>query len=175
MAVKSKNADKFANIAHLQVTESAAGTLTYAQLSMANTLMSERFAMIIHRAEVTISNIHSQFNAAGDTANFGLCLSDRVTNITDLSQPEVLFMGQLVRVDFGAAASGYFFERPVVYDFTLLPGGGLLVPADRLYIGAQGVSLVAALTVAMRLYYTVMPLDTADYWELIEARRVMTT
>ncbi len=175
MAAKSKAGDKFANIAHLSVTESAAGTLAFAQLAMANTLMSERFAMVIHRAEVTISNPHSQFNASGDTASYGLALSDRITNITDLSQPELLFFGQTTRIDIGTAASGFFYERPQIFDFTDLPGGGLLVPADRLYIGALGTSLVAVLTVSMRLYYTVMPLETSDYWELIEARRVMTT
>jgi len=175
MAAKSKAGDKFANIAHLQCTEGSAGTLAFAQLAMANTLMSERFAMIIHRADITISNIHSQFNASGDTASYALCLSDRVSNITDLSQPEVLFAGQVTRVDIGTAASGLFYQRPLEMDFSRLPGGGILVPADRLYLGVLGTSLVAALTVAMRIYYTVMPLDTSDYWELIEARRVMTT
>lgn len=175
MAEKKGKNDSFANIAFLTATESAAGTLTFAKIDMASPMMGEKYALVIHRAESIMSNIHSQFNSTADTAYWALTVSDRLTSIQDLSQPEILFMDSLLRADFGAAASGLLVERPILHDFTSLPGGGLLVPADRLSLGVYGSGLAAALTVSMRVYYTVMPLATDQYWELIEARRVMTT
>ena len=56
-----------------------------------------------------------------------------------------------------------------------MPGGGIIVPADRLFIGIASGGAAAAQAASMRLYYTVMELAEVDYWQLIEARRVMTT
>jgi len=174
MATK-KQTDTFANIAFLSVTESAANTLTFAQLQLANTLMAEKAALIIHRADFFIQGGPSNFNGAGDKQSMAITLTDRLTDISDLSQPEILFMIERQRWDFGAAASGFLNDEPSVADFNTMPGAGILVPADRIYIAAEGTGLVNPSTVSCRLYYTVKPLDTADYWDLIEARRIMTT
>lgn len=171
MAVKT--AEKWANIAFLSVTESAANTLTFAQLQLANNLLSEKAALIIHRAELTLDD--TQLNSSGDYIDVCLSVSDRITPISDLSQPELLYFYSRQRVDFGTAASGALKDFPIMLDFSTLPGGGLLVPADRLYIGIKGTGCAAESNAKMRLYYTILPLKTEDYWELIEARRVMTT
>lgn len=174
MAEKKKAADQFANIAYLSVTESAANTLTFAQLQMATMMMDAKYALIIHRAEWFIGDLAS-LNSSTDRINIALTLTDRITDIGDQSQPEVLFYQRIARFDLGAAATGNFVDFPKSRDFTNLPGTGILVPADRLYIGIQGAGAAAAMQVNMRLYYTVKELETADYWDLIEARRVMTT
>jgi hypothetical protein len=174
MASKSKAGDKFANIAFLSVTESAANTLTFKALAMANNLLSEKAAIIIHRAEWQ-TNARGYMNSTGDYHEIVLALSDRITAIYDLSQPEILMYNSISRLDLGVAASGLILDGLFARDFTSLPGGGVIVPADRLYIGAQGTGLSAASVTTMRIYYTVLALDVSDYWELIEARRVMTT
>jgi len=166
--------DQFANVAYLDCTESAANTLTFAQLALANTLMSEKMALVIHRAEWYFG-AYSSLNSTGDKITLALTLSDRITDLADLGQPEILFHSACERLDIGAAASGLLVFKPEIRDFNDLPGGGILVPADRLYLGVQGSGAAAAFQVKMRLWYTVKPLATADYWELIEARRVMTT
>lgn len=173
MAKLSGTKDKFANIAFLEVTESAANTLTFAQLQLATTLMTEKAALIIHRAELTVDD--SVLNSSGDYVDVALAVSDRIPSISDLSQPELLFYMSLQRRDLGTAASGIILEWPLQADFTSLPGGGILVPADRLYIGIKGFGAASASKGTMRLYYTIMALNTEDYWDLIEARRVMTT
>lgn len=167
--------DRYANIAYMFAAESAAGTLTFAQLALVSQLIGEKYALIVHRAEIRLHNVYSDFNSSGDAAKYALTVSDRITDINDLSQPEILFYGDIARVDMGTAASGMFIQRPFLRDFTDLPGEGLLVPADRLYIGVQGVGMANVLQVSMRLYYSVLQLATEDYWELIEARRVMST
>jgi len=174
MAAKSTQ-DVFANIAYLDATESVAGTLTFAQLAMSSNLIGEKYAIIIHKAEARQHNPYSDFNSSGDVARYALTVTNSITDITDLAQPEILFYADIARVDLGAAASGLFISRPWIRDFMDLPGGGLLVPADRLYLGVQGVGLANVLRMSMRLYYSVKQLSTEDYWELIEARRVMRT
>lgn len=174
MATKRAAMDQFANIAYLTVTEAVAGTLKFARLEMANNLLTEKAALIIHRAEIFLDG-PSLMNGTGDYAIMGITLSDRITDLSDLSQPEILISMTLARADFGAAASGFLEQKPYLREFSELPGGGILVPADRLYIGIKGSGLTAVAAASCRIYYTVKPLDTADYWELIEARRVMST
>lgn len=174
MAVK-KSGDVFANMAFLGVTESAANTLTFAQLQLANALMSEKVAMVIHRIQVFSSVGPSAFNASGDQQRIAVCLTDRLTDIQDLSQPEILTTITKERWDFGAAASGMVVTTPLDFDFNAMPGGGILVPADRIYVGVQGLSLAVATSAYIRLWYTIMPLSKEDFWDLIEARRIMTT
>lgn len=166
--------DKFSNIAFLRCQESAVDTLTFAQLAMANNLSDQKAALIINRAEMTFTNLGS-LNSNGDMVDAALCLSDRVTPLYDLSQPEILFYFRVQRWDMGAAASAALYEYPLIRDFTELPGGGLLVPADRLYLGIKSTGAASVDAAELRIYYTVMQLKTEDYWELVEARRVMTT
>lgn len=174
MANKVKAADRFANIAYLTVTESAANTLTFAQLAMATPMVGDKYGLIIHRAEIGFSGWGS-FNSSTDQVNMALTLTDRLTDITDLSQPELLFYQQLIRMDLGAAATGMFIDQPYLRDFANLPNGGLLVPGDRLYAAIVGTGMAAATVLKMRLYYSVLMLEVQDYWELVEARRLMTT
>lgn len=167
--------DKYANIAFLSVTESAATTLTFEKLDMATPMIGEKYALLIHRAECYFAPATWALLIDGsDQAVMGLTLTDRLTSISDLSQPELLFNIHITQKYF-TGAGFEMVERPTQKDFSSLPGGGLLVPGDRLYIGAQGVSIAAAITASMRLYYSVIPIGVSDYWELIEARRVMTT
>lgn len=173
MAVK-KSGDTFANIAYLSVIESAANTLTFAALQLATTLMTEKAALIIHRAEFNLTNL-AVLNSTTDYTDICLTVSDRLTAAHDLSAPELLFFRRTQRIDFGTAASGVFRDDPVAVDFTSLPGGGIIVPADRLYVGICSVGAANPNGVQMRLFYTVKSLEIADYWDLVEARRVMTT
>jgi len=173
MATK-KAKDAFANIAFLSVSESAANTLTFAQLQLATTLMTEKMAMVIHRLDVFPDINSTDLSANNASIGVALTLTDRITAINDLSQPEVMFFRQYKRVDI-TAASSWFISQPEIVDYSDLPGGGLLVPADRLYIGIHGISAGGPGHASMRVYYTVKPLDTADYWDLVEARRIMTT
>lgn len=166
--------DVYANIAFLRVTESAPNTLTFAQLQMANTLMTEKAALIIHRIDWWVDGMFLT-DANGDTAAFGLSLSDRILSLVDPSAPELLAWHQFTMVYTGVPANASIFQQPIMEDFTSLPGGGLLVPADRIYVGVKGGSLTAVSSAICRFFYTVKPLDTSDYWELIEARRIMTT
>jgi hypothetical protein len=171
---KAKQTDSFANMAYLKVTEASAGTLKFAKLQLATEFGTPKKAMIIHRLEFLLGSA-ANFNASADGIDSALTLSDKLTDISDLSQPEVLVWVQMVRRDFGTAASGFLEHWPIVRDFASLPGGGLIVPANYLYLGIQSTSATAVCSATMRLYYTAMDLEDTDYLQLLEARSILTT
>ena len=79
MAAKQTK-DTFANIAFMQVTESAANTLTFAQLNIANNLMNQKAAIIIHRIDLfmsTITNLNSTAEYTDIEFRFVMVLMNR--------------------------------------------------------------------------------------------------
>ncbi len=166
--------DQFANYAIISCTESAANTLTFKKLETGISL-NEKVAWVISRIEYTLSSVLAgQFNADGDALTFGLSLSNAFSSPT-ISENTIIDWNQLVRQDFGAAASASLWRWPIVKDFSALPGGGVIVPPTPLYLFAQGSSLVAAASAYARIHYTLLTLAVDQYWELVEARRVLSS
>jgi len=56
-----------------------------------------------------------------------------------------------------------------------MPGGGLIVPPNPLYLGIKGTGLAAAQAVSCRFWYTTIELTPDEYWELVEARRIISS
>lgn len=170
-----KPQDRYANMATIVVTESAANTLTYKKLETGFSIF-EKMAWIIHRIEYIMDE---RFNSTADTLDIALMAANTRTTIADsgtFTDPAVLDKVKWVRTDIGTAASGFYFTQPqIVKDFTDLPGGGILVPPTPLYGAAQGTGLAAASTNVIRFFYTVTELSTEDYWQLVEARRSITS
>lgn len=164
--------DKFANYAILGVTESAANTLTFKKLETGISL-TEKVAWVIHRIEYLPSGLSTAvFNADQDAQYYGLSVSNAWSAVS-LYENTIIDYNAITRVDIGAAASGSFVNRPQVKSFSSLPGGGILVPPTPLYLYAQGSGLVSATTVVARIHYTLRVLKVDEYWELVEARRVL--
>jgi hypothetical protein len=173
MATK-QGGDLFSNMAIISVSESAANTLTFKKLETGISL-TEKVAWVIHRLEWLIPTPHNSiFNADADTLYWGLALSNAWTAAA-LSESTIIDFNSMTRLDYGTAANSIPFVRPIVKDFSGMPGGGLLVPPTPMYAYAQGISLAAAVTVAVRLHYTMKTMAINEYWELVEARRVLTS
>ncbi len=166
--------DKFANYAIISVTESALNTLTFKKLETGISL-NEKVAWILSRVEYAISGLNATFfNATGDALRFGFSVSNAFST-PSLSEVTVIDWNQVRREDLGAAASGFFVMNPIIKDFSMLPGGGILVPPTPLYLYAVGEGLTAATTVVVRMHYTTKVLKVDEYWELVEARRVLSS
>lgn len=164
--------DKFANMAAITVTESGTNTLTFKKLESGISLF-EKVAWIIHRIEYLVpAVVFAMFNAGGDTLEFALTATDQIDALS-MSNAGLIDYNYLCRIDLGAAASGVFEKVPFITDFTNLPMGGLIVPPNPLYLAAKGTSLTMASTVSARLYFTTYQLTADDYWELVEARRIV--
>lgn len=166
--------DKFANYAIITVTESAANTLTFKKLETGISL-NEKVAWVLNRVEYLVSGLTAtNFNASNDYFNWGLSLSNAWSN-PNIDENTIVDYNSVIRLDFGAAASGRFLFSPIIKDFSSLPGGGVLVPPTPFYLYAQGNGLVGALTVTSRIHYTLKQLKVDEYWELVEARRVLSS
>lgn len=164
--------DIFTQLSYLSVTESAANTLTFAGLSVFSNVLSQR-GMIIHRVEYDLpAGTVALMVANADAIKYGLTGSDGMTSVS-LDDPEAYDINRITRVDIGTAASGFYHNAKLVNDFTTLPGGGLLVPADRLYIYVEGVSLATAATAKARVRYTILDMSAADFLELAQSLRVL--
>lgn len=172
MAKKDTAADKFANTAVITVTESAANTLTFKKLDTGVPLF-EKMAWIVHRIEYFINDIAAgQFNASGDYMTLAITASAAVAALT-MEDPAVLDLLQIRRSDFGAAANAHMDVFPWVKDFHQLPGGGLIVAPNPIYLAAKGTGLVAASASLVKIFYTNYALQPDEYWELVESRRII--
>ncbi len=170
----AESKDVFANYAIIEVTESAANTLTFKKLETGISL-NEKVAWIIHRIEYIIDGMDGTiFNAALDVLTWGLSLSNAFAFPT-VAENTIVDYNRAVRVDLGAAASGYFQIQPQIKDFSDLPNGGVIIPPTPLYMFVKGTGLTAATKITARLHYTLRTLKVEDYWELVEARRVLSS
>jgi len=166
---------EFVNLAHIQVVESAANTLTFKKLETGISIV-EKVAWLIHRISYYLTTVNATlFNGTGDSISVGLGSSNSITNVEDMSNPAILDLLTLIRQDLGAAASGVFQVLPWQHDFAELPGGGILIPPNPLYAFIQGGGLTAAMTARLRLWYTPVELKVDEYWQLVEMYRVISS
>jgi hypothetical protein len=80
---------------------------------------------------------------------------------------------EIGRIDTGTAANANFVWSPYVKDFSNLPGGGLLVAPNPLYLAVKGTGLSAALNVNLRIFFTEIELDPDLYRELFQSRALI--
>lgn len=163
--------DKFCNQAYLSVTEAAANTLTFDQL-LTGISIYEKVGWLISRMEYNIGPSSAKFAADTDQVQFGLSTSNVITGVGMENTP-VIDTNTVARIDFGAAASGFLSITPILKNFADLPGGGLLVPPNPLYLFVKGANAPNAFTIKARMFYTVISLKTEDFWELVELRRMI--
>ena len=163
--------EKYVNQAYLAVTESAPVTLTFAKLETGIPIY-EKVAWLISRLDWFILTTAAQFAVDGDSLWYGISVMDSIAAAT-LKSSAIVDMNSIARRDWGVAASGTLRTIPITKSFADLPGGGLLVPPNPLYVFAQGVGLAAAQKVEVRMFYTVIKLKPEDFWELVEQRRMI--
>lgn len=168
----AKAKDDFSQLGYMNVVESAANTLTFDGLSVFSNVMSQS-AMIIHRVEYSFSAAEiALLVGTGDAYTFGIAGDDGLASIS-LNDPEVYDYNVLYQHAIGSAADFQIVSLPVMKDFSTQPGGGLLVPADRIYGYVQGISLASAGGVTIRFWFTLKELAAQDYLELAQAMRVL--
>ena len=171
--MKTGSGDKFANMAVITVTESAANTLTFKKLETGISI-HDKVGWIINRVEYFLSELGlTQFADNEDLAYWGLACSNSFA-APSMTEETILDVNCLSKME--ATDVGFFFQyRPFIKDFSTLPGGGLLVPPVPLYLWLKGTGLAGAGSVTCRMHYTLKELSVDEYWELVEARRVISS
>lgn len=164
-------ADRYANIAHIQVTESAVDTLTYKKLETGISLF-EKVAWVIARLEYYWF-LHS-IPSSGAGINMAVATSN---NPSAISPDEIAFidLSKTTRHDLGTAGNGVILESPLIRDFSQLPGGGIIVPPNPLYLAIEGFDQAVVQIMDVRIYYTTIVLKADEFWELVEARRMISS
>lgn len=163
-SAKKSRKDMYANRAYGEVTMSAANTLTFAAIQMAVGLF-QGIAMLIHQINwrPAITSIREMV-AATDSLQMAITSSNRLTSIVDVSEPAIIDQKHFI----GVGANVAMEKEPYTTDWSMLPGGGKLIPANPLFIGANSGGFAAAATIRCELLFTFVQLNDRDYMELIQ-------
>ncbi|GAI33556.1 unnamed protein product, partial [marine sediment metagenome] len=121
--------DVFSNVAYARVEMSAVNTLTFEPIRFAVGVF-QGIGIIIHRilyAPFTPSI--RELAVATDQISMALTLSDKVLAISDVRAPAIIDTTRLV----GMGVNVEPIRLPIITDWTALPGGGKLFPANPLF------------------------------------------
>lgn len=165
--------DQFAQRFVIDVTESAANTLTFQQLVTGGSLFEKR-ALIIHRVEYQW--VPTTLNLLLDGSDFVTAALTVSQNLSDLSiaDPMIFDRTRWGVFDIGTPASSQIYDPTQIHDFSTLPGGGIIIPAFPIYAAVVGTSLASAASAHLNVWYTTKDLKPDEYIELVEAFRVFT-
>ncbi len=170
----AKRKDVFSQIGYVTVTMAAINTLAFNGLSVFSNILTPK-GLIIHMAEYFVGTATLQdIDTDGDQFYFGLCGDDSIAAI-DQANAQVYDHHGIIRLESaGAAANFILVDTPIVKDFSTLPGGGRLLPADRIYIYAGSGGMTVVGNVTCRFHFTLKDLSAQEYIELAQSLRVMT-
>lgn len=163
--------DQFTQLLQKTMTMTAANTLTAERMVIGTPLM-QQFALIIHWIEYKFARGSLQeIVAATDELTAGLARSGVLTTLSH-EDPRVIDQISISCDINGVPASGQHRIQPLTKDFSNLPGGGILIPADQLYFVCASTGFAAAATVDIAVRYTIKELKPAEYIELIQTFNV---
>jgi hypothetical protein len=165
--------DIFANVAHIQCVQSAANTLTFKKLETGVSLF-EKIAWVIHAIDYHLTDPYDALAAAADQIEAGVTTSDQPANL-NLDQVAVIDKIMWRFQAWGTPANAIVHFGPIRRYFTDLPGGGIIMPPNPIYLAVDSGSVGAAMTVDVRIFYTQKSLRAEEYWELVEARRIISS
>lgn len=168
---RAKSADRYVQYASINVTESAANTLTFQQLTTGGMLF-ERRAFVIHRIEYNL-DLGTHLVDESDSIIVGMSVNNTLGTISQ-SDPNLIDYREFRVINLGTAASGAAYHTPFSIDFSALPGAGLIVPSHPIFGYVQGTSLSSAVSLGIKFYFTLVELSAEEFVELVEAMRVIT-
>jgi len=163
--------DKFANKFYATVTESAADTLTFKEIQT-NVDVFSKSAWVLHRLEYYVAAATMDLIQENlDSLQLALTSSDKMAAI-DLSNSGVIDYCEFESILQTAVGFSYV-QMPLTRDFSILPGGGLIIAPRPLYLAVDSTALGAAATVAVRGYFTQLSLSADEYLELVDFYRIV--
>lgn len=164
-------ADKYANQGYVSLTPTL-NTLSFAELATFVSIF-EKKAFLISRIDYVFSITSvREFDAETDYATFGLCTSDQIADAS-IAQAAIFDFNRLQTSLQAAGVSSHVIWQPYSRDLSTLPGGGVLVPSRPIFLYLQSGGWAAAGELSARIYFTVVDLKADEYWELVEATRLV--
>lgn len=167
MAKRRVAVDVYPNRIVERVTMSAANVITFASIRFGTGLFSG-VALVIHRLEYTpLSATIGELASRADTLAFGLTNRDDLgsllptnLNIIDTNRVEPMMVGAVVSLTLEVL--------PIIKDFSGLPGGGLIIPTNPLYLAALTAGFAGAAIIDLTMFFTFKQMTDADYIELVQ-------
>lgn len=165
MATSNTKMDAYANRAIEYISMSAADTLTFKQIVMGVGVF-QGVGIVLHRVEFQpgLATMR-EFAAATDSLDVGIVTSDSLTSIVG-SAPSIIYAHRVV----GMGAVSIPWHLPIIADFTDLPGGGVILPANPIFIAMNSAGFAAAGNMYSRLWFSFKELSDKDYLELIQSQ-----
>jgi len=162
MATK-RSRDTYVNRALATVNMTAANVETFEQIRFAVGLY-QGVAVLIHKIEYhpTIATCRELVGAADHLA-VGLTNTDQLTSLNPVD-PRVLGAISITCI----AANVEPIRPPIILDFTDLPQGGIIIPANPLYLGMDTAGFANPGSCSIIIYFTFKQLSDAEYVELLQ-------
>lgn len=166
MAVRKT--DQYPNRALIECTQSAANAITFEQIRFGVGLF-QGIALILHKIHwfPTAASIR-EIVAATDLLAGMICNRDDLDDTNPTSMNNITSKQWLAQA-YGTAGSGELEELPYVTDFTTMPGGGMIIPANPLYLAVSSAGFSAVGRINIVLFYTFISLKDAEYLELLQS------
>ncbi len=164
-------ADKYANQGFINLVPTL-NALSFAELATFVSVF-EKKAFLIHRVEYAPATTSIlEFDSEVDSMVFGLC-TNNTWSIPTLGEPAIFDFNSVVTSLTGAGVSSHLVHTPWVKDLSTVAGGGMLVPSRPIYFWMKSEGWAAAGAMGCRIYFTVVDLKAEEYWELVEATRLI--
>jgi len=163
--------DRYANQGYVTVVP-VLNTLSFNELATFVSIF-EKKAFLINRVEYSFTLAAlNEFDTEADFVTFGLSTSN-IFPVAGLNVAAIFDYNMLSLNLAAAGVSSHLISSPFVKDFSTLPGGGTLVPARPIFIWMLSGGFAAAGECAARIFFTVIDLKADEYWELVEATRLL--
>ncbi|MBA7705121.1 hypothetical protein ES703_113945 [subsurface metagenome] len=164
--------DKYVNKAYAKVIQTVINTLTFSEIHT-GLAMFEKVAWIIHRILwFPGGTTYAEMVAPTDSMGMAVVGNDKMS-VLDLSDQAVYDLAYINVAEWGTPANASLVHRPFVRDFTGLPGKGLIVPPRPIYMAFITEGFAAVAQAAVRIEFTYKKLKAEEYWELVEATRII--
>ena len=162
--------DLFVNRAVQRITQSAANVLTFQQINFAVGVF-QGVALILHKLlyHVGLSAWQEMITNA-ESFRVGLAVSSQIADIA-MTHVEVINVQERCVSLAGVAANLVGpIDQVITADFSPLPGGGILIPANPVYLAVSSAGLTTPVVCDLDMLFTFRELSDADYIELIQSR-----
>jgi hypothetical protein len=155
--------DQYSNRALMYVQMTAANTITFEQVNFAVGTF-QGIGLILNRIEMH-PNVAAYRELVANTDSMSLAMTTR-DDLANLEPANQAVIASETLVGMGAAVE--IQQVPLVFDYTQLPGGGLILPANPLYVGLNTAGFAAAATARFVIFYQFRQLTDKEYLEIIQ-------
>lgn len=160
---KAKQKDLYVNRSFAEVTMSGVDTLTFQQINFAVGTFQGVALKLIRLMYYPTGATLDQIVASTDSLYMGVTLRNDLTDISPTNQSII----DLKAIN-GVGTNVEPLYVPFVTDFSTLPQGGVLIPANPLYITLLSAGFASAGIMRVVLYYTFVELTDRESVELLQ-------